>query len=101
MRCGFLGYLGEWLGAFVIDWACATSLAIVVWAALEGFTTLSQIVEIAIISACVMASLLATFPWSRSLWTVFLYLTGVMGEHPARAHHDAAPSTALPPHPPK
>jgi hypothetical protein len=47
-----------------------------------------------------MASLLATFPWSRSLWTVFLYLTGVMGERPALAHADAAPPKAVPPHPP-
>ena len=101
-ECGAVFWVdrGEWLGAFVIDWACATGLAIVVWAALEAFTTLPQIVEIAIISACVMTSLFATFPWSRSLWTVFLYLTGVMGERPARAHADAAPPTALPPHPP-
>jgi hypothetical protein len=31
---------------------------------------------------------------------VFLYLTGVMGERPARAHADAAPPKAVPPHPP-
>jgi hypothetical protein len=101
-ECGAVFWVdrGEWLGAFVIDWACATGLTIVVWAALEAFTTLPQIVEIAIISACVMASLFATFPWSRSLWTVFLYLTGVMGERPARAHADAAPPKAVPPHPP-
>jgi len=101
-ECGAVFWVdrGEWLGAFVIDWACATGVAIMVWAALEAFTTLPQIVEIAIISVCVMVSLLATFPWSRSLWTVFLYLAGVMGERPARAHPDTAPPTALPPHPP-
>jgi len=101
-ECGAVFWVdrGEWLGAFVIDWACATGLAIMVWAALEASTTLPQIVEIAIISACVMASLFATFPWSRSLWTVFLYLTGVMSERPARAHADAAPPKAVPPHPP-
>jgi uncharacterized protein (DUF983 family) len=95
---------GEWLGAFVIDWAFATGTAIVVWAALElAFTEISQIVEIAMISVCVMASLFITFPWSRSLWNVFLYLTGVMGERPARAQDnpEAAPPPVLPPlHPP-
>ena len=51
-ECGAVFWVdrGEWLGAFVIDWACATGLTIVVWAALEAFTTLPQIVEIAIIS---------------------------------------------------
>ncbi|HVA39402.1 MAG TPA: hypothetical protein VNF49_01965 [Candidatus Binataceae bacterium] len=106
-RCGecdavFWVDQGEWLGAFVIDWACATGAAIVVWAALEAVTRLPQIVEIAIISVCVMASLFATFPWSRSFWTVFLYLTGAMGERPARAQDSAetSPPSPLPPHPP-
>jgi uncharacterized protein (DUF983 family) len=105
-ECGAVFWVdqGEWLGAFVIDWACATGTAIVVWMALElAFTKLPQIVEIAIISACVMVSLFAIFPWSRSFWTVFLYLTGVMGERPARAQDgpDATPRVALPPNPPK
>ena len=101
-RCGECGAVfwvdqGEWLGAFVIDWACATGAAIVVWATLEAFTRLPQIVEIAVISACVLVSLFATFPWSRSFWTVFLYLTGAMGERPARAQDGA---DAAEPHPP-
>lgn len=104
-ECGGVFWVeeGEWLGAFVIDWACATATAIGVWAALEAFTGLSQIVQISVISACVMGSLFATFPWSRSFWTVFLYLTGVMGERPARAQDNAAgPSPgAAPPPPPR
>jgi len=103
-ECGGVFWVdqGEWLGAFVIDWACATGTAIVVWATLEAFTRLPQIVEIAVISACVMVSLFAAFPWSRSFWTVFLYLTGVMGERPARAQDsaDAAARATAPPHPP-
>jgi len=106
-RCGGCGAVfwvdeGEWLGAFVIDWAFAAGTAIVVWAALElAFTRISQIVEIAIISVCVMGSLFATFPWSRSFWTVFLYLTGAMGERPARAQDsaDAARPAASSPEP--
>ena len=64
-----------------------------------AFSKLPQIVEIAIISLCVMASLFATFPWSRSFWTVFLYLAGVMGERPARAQDspNATPQAAVPP----
>ena len=101
-ECGAVFWVdrGEWLGAFVLDWACATGLAIVVWAALEAFARLPQIAEIAIISGAVMLSLFATFPWSRSLWTVFLYLTGVMGERPATAQEasdPAAPPAASPP----
>jgi uncharacterized protein (DUF983 family) len=104
-ECGAVFWVdeGEWLGAFVIDWAFATGAAIVVWAALElAFTKIPQTVEIAMISVCVMASLFTTFPWSRSFWTVFLYLTGVMGERPARAEDnaEAAPPGVLPPGPP-
>ena len=104
-ECGAVFWVdqGEWLGAFVIDWACATGTAIVVWIALElAFTKLPQIVEIAIISTCVMVSLFATFPWSRSFWTVFLYLAGAMGERPARAQDspNATPQAAVPPNPP-
>jgi hypothetical protein len=104
-ECGAVFWVdqGEWLGAFVIDWACATGTAIVVWIALElAFRKLPQIVEIAIISACVMVSLFVTFPWSRSFWTVFLYLAGVMGERPARAQDspNATPQAAVPPNPP-
>jgi uncharacterized protein (DUF983 family) len=100
-ECGAVFWVdrGEWLGAFVLDWACATGLAITVWAALEVFTRLPQVAEIAIISVAVMASLFVTFPWSRSLWTVFLYLTGAMGERPATAQEagDRAPPAASPP----
>jgi uncharacterized protein (DUF983 family) len=107
-RCGECGAVfwvdeGEWLGAFVIDWAFAAGTAILVWAMLElAFTKIPQIVEIAVISVCVMASLFVTFPWSRSFWTVFLYLTGAMGERPARARDivEADPTGDLPPHRP-
>jgi len=62
----------------------------------------SRCAEIAIISTCVMVSLFATFPWSRSFWTVFLYLAGAMGERPARAQDspNATPQAAVPPNPP-
>ena len=85
---------GEWLGAFVIDWACATGIALIVWALLElFFPRMPQTLEIVLISVCALASLFASFPWSRSLWTVFLYLAGAMGERPARAQDATATPT--------
>jgi hypothetical protein len=67
------------------------------------FARLPQIVEIATISACVVVSLFATFPWSRSFWTAFLYLTGAMGERPALAQDtgSAAPPAVEAPSLPK
>jgi hypothetical protein len=105
-ECGAVFWVdeGEWLGAFVIDWAFATGTAIVVWMALElTFARLPQTVEIATISACVVVSLFATFPWSRSFWTAFLYLTGAMGERPALAQDtgSAAPPAVEAPSLPK
>jgi uncharacterized protein (DUF983 family) len=95
-RCGecdaaFWVDQGEWLGAFVIDWACATGIALIVWALLELFyPRMPQTLQIVLICVCALASLFASFPWSRSLWTVFLYLAGTMGERPARAQDAAA-----------
>ena len=100
VRRGFLGRPGRMARRVRDRLGLRHGHAIVVWMALERRLHESpQTVEIAIISACVIASLFATFPWSRSFWTVFLYLTGVMGERPARAQEnvDAAPPAALPP----
>jgi uncharacterized protein (DUF983 family) len=90
-ECGAVFWVdrGEWLGAFVIDWAFATGTGIVIWPALELlFPQLGQAAVIAIVSTFVLASLFTTFPWSRSMWTVFLYLTGAMGERLPGARQD-------------
>lgn len=102
-ECGAVFWVdkGEWLGAFVIDWSFATATAIMTWIALElAFAAVPQVLEIALISVCVIVSLLVIFPWSRSFWTVFLYLAGAMGQRPARAHDNpaAVPPSVLPPH---
>jgi uncharacterized protein (DUF983 family) len=92
-ECGAVFWVdkGEWLGAFVIDWAFATGAGIAAWAALELlFPQLAQAAVIAIVSVFVVASLFTTFPWSRSMWTVFLYLTGAMGERPPEARQNRA-----------
>ena len=92
-ECGAVFWVdkGEWLGAFVIDWAFATGTGIVIWAALELlFPHLAQAAVIVIVSIFVLASLFTTFPWSRSMWTVFLYLTGAMGERLPAARENRA-----------
>ncbi len=77
---------GEWLGPFVLDYSGATGAALVVWAALELLAPqLALVPELILLCAVVIASLLLSFPWTRSLWTVFLYVAGAMGERPARA----------------
>lgn len=95
--CGAVFWVdeGEWLGPFVLDYACATGAAIVVWAALELLAPrLGLIPEMILLGVVVIASLLSSFPWTRSLWTVFLYIAGAMGERPIRAEATAA-------HPPR
>jgi uncharacterized protein (DUF983 family) len=88
LECGAVFWVdqGEWLGPFVLDYSCATGAAIVVWAMLELMAPqIGEAAELALLAAVVIASLFATFPWSRSLWTVFLYISGAMGERPIRA----------------
>ncbi len=86
--CGAVFWVdeGEWLGPFVLDYSCATGAAIIVWAALEPVAPQIDLVpELAPLGGVVIASLFASFPWSRSLWTVFLYVSGAMGERPISA----------------
>src|SRR5581483_359133 len=87
-ECGAVFWVdeGEWLGPFVLDYASATGVAIIAWAAIELLAPqIGLIPEVMLLCAVVIASLLLSFPWTRSLWTVFLYVAGAMGERPARA----------------
>lgn len=95
--CGAVFWVdeGEWLGPFVLDYSCATAAAIIVWAAIELLAPQTgEAAELALLAAVVIASLFASFPWSRSLWTVFLYISGAMGERPIRAEAVAHPPRA-------
>lgn len=77
---------GEWLGPFVLDYACATAAAIAVWAVLElTAPDMRLLPELALLGAAIVGSALLSFPFTRSLWTIFLYISGAMGERPIRA----------------
>lgn len=100
-ECGAVFWVdqGEWLGPFVLDYSCATAAAVVVWAAMElAAPEISETAELAVLAVVIMASLFASFPWSRSLWTLFLYVSGAMGERPVSAEAAAAtPPRGAPP----
>lgn len=81
--CGavFWAEEGEWTGAFILDYSCATAAAIIAWAVIElTAPKMGLLPELGILAGAIVVSGLAVFPFSRSLWTVFLYLSGMMGE---------------------
>jgi uncharacterized protein (DUF983 family) len=90
-RCGECGAVfwvdqGEWLGPFMLDYTAATTVAVIVWGVIElALPRISMAVLLVVLCAVVVASLFASFPWSRCLWTVFLYLSGAMGARPISA----------------
>ncbi len=66
---------GEWIGPAVINYSAALAGALAAWALLVmfDFSALWQIVLSAVATAAVVV---AVAPWSRSFWTLFLYLNG-------------------------
>jgi uncharacterized protein (DUF983 family) len=74
---------GEWMGPMVMDYIAAGAAALLSWLVTSWFD-LSELTQFIVpVTATILAGLLA-IPWSRSLWTVFLYLTEEMGSSPAR-----------------
>jgi uncharacterized protein (DUF983 family) len=67
---------GESLGAMYVDYAVATVAFLIGWLTLYFTTHLSDPVQIAIVGAFAVASVLACYPISRSIWTVLVYLSG-------------------------
>jgi uncharacterized protein (DUF983 family) len=68
---------GESLGPMVIDYTVAVTAALVAWA-ISILLNLSETIQICLVSAVGVASLIAVAPWSRSFWTAFLYVSGEM-----------------------
>jgi uncharacterized protein (DUF983 family) len=70
---------GEWTGPMLIDFIFALAASLYTWAALVYF-------DDSLTAQLVVTGLIAAFggvlvmPWSRSLWTMFLFVTGEMGE---------------------
>ena len=69
---------GEWLGPAVINYSVALAGALAAWALLVMFN-FSAILQIVISSLAAVAAVIAVTPWSRSFWTLFLYLNGEVG----------------------
>ncbi len=67
---------GESLGAMYLDYAVAAGTFLAGWAILAFCTTLSDLAQIFVLSTAVAGSVLLAFPFTRSAWTVLVYLSG-------------------------
>jgi hypothetical protein len=77
---------GEWLGPGIIDYSIATGSGLLVWALLVllGISATMQF-AIAGLAAVLIAATLSR--WSRSFWTLLLYISGDLNEtHDKRAN---------------
>ena len=74
---------GEWLGPGVIDYSIATMMGLVAWAVLvlAGVSAIGQFVFASLAALLIAASLSR---WSRSFWTLLLYISGDLTETDAR-----------------
>ena len=70
---------GEWLGPGVVDYTIATASGLVAWAflVLLGVSAVSQL-AFAALAAVIAAAVLSR--WSRSFWTLLLYISGDLSE---------------------
>lgn len=70
---------GEWLGPAVMDYSAATGVALVVWA-IVVFTGASVVVQLICAGGAAVIAALASSHWSRSFWTLLLYISGEMDD---------------------
>jgi uncharacterized protein (DUF983 family) len=68
---------GEWIGSMVIGYSVAVSGILVSWAILMFFG-FSGAVQMVVPAAVAIILGVGALPWSRSLWTGFLYISGEM-----------------------
>jgi uncharacterized protein (DUF983 family) len=87
---------GEVLGAMYFDWAVAMGTFLILWAALAWLTELSELSQFFILSTAAGTAVIVCYPWSRSLWTVLVYLSGGIERPPLRVipggHQESAPT---------
>ena len=76
---------GESLGAMYVDYAVATVAFLIAWLILDFTTHLSDPVQVAIVGAIAVASILIFYPVSRSVWTVLVYISGGIEKPKIRA----------------
>ena len=80
-NCGVVFWTneGEWMGPVVINYSAAVAAALATWAVLMLFAS-SATTQIVLPSIAAVAAALAIARWSRSFWTLFLYLNGEIRE---------------------
>ncbi len=66
---------GEWMGPSVINYGAAFGGALATWAVLVMFD-FSGAIQLVVSAAAAIVAVLAITPWSRSFWTLFLFLNG-------------------------
>jgi uncharacterized protein (DUF983 family) len=67
---------GESLGAMYLDYAVATAVFLIGWLPLALLTNLSDTAQMTILGALAVASVLVFYPFTRSAWTVLVYISG-------------------------
>jgi uncharacterized protein (DUF983 family) len=87
-RCAACGAVfwkneGEWLGPAVVDYSAATGAALVIWA-IVVFAGASATVQLVCAGAAAIVAAIAFSRWSRSFWTLLLYISGEMDDAPRR-----------------
>jgi uncharacterized protein (DUF983 family) len=70
---------GEWLGPGVIDYSVATLTGIAAWGVLV-LAGASAIAQLALASFAALTFAIALSRWSRSFWTLLLYISGDLDE---------------------
>jgi hypothetical protein len=80
-QCGVVYWKseGEWLGPGVIDYSIATATGLVAWAVLV-FAGASAPAQLAFASLAALIIAAALSRWSRSFWTLLLYISGDLSE---------------------
>jgi uncharacterized protein (DUF983 family) len=80
-QCGvtFWKSEGEWLGPAVIDYSVATASGLVAWAALVLLGA-SPIAQFICASSAALIIAAGVSRWSRSFWTLLLYISGDLSQ---------------------
>jgi uncharacterized protein (DUF983 family) len=66
---------GEWMGPSVINYGATFGGALATWAVLVLFDC-SEVVQLALSATAAIVAVLIIAPWSRSFWTLLLFLNG-------------------------
>jgi uncharacterized protein (DUF983 family) len=85
---------GESLGAMYLDYAVATVAFLICWAVLEFATNVTDMQQMVILGVVGLVSVVACYPWTRTAWTVLVYLSGGIERPRMRAIRGGKPPSA-------